>query len=40
MAKIKHIALICMDPDKMAQFYCEVFDMKVMVRRLGAVHLS
>jgi catechol-2,3-dioxygenase len=40
MAKIKHIALICMDPDKLAQFYCEVFDMKVMVRRLGAVHLS
>jgi catechol 2,3-dioxygenase-like lactoylglutathione lyase family enzyme len=40
MAKIKHLALICMDPDKMAQFYCEVFDMKVMVRRLGAVHLS
>lgn len=40
MAKIKHLALICMDPDKMAQFYCEVFDMKVQVRRLGAVHLT
>ena len=32
MAKIKHIAIVCMDPDKLAQFYCDVFDMKVVSR--------
>ena len=40
MAKIKHLAIICMDPNKLAEFYCDVFDMKVQVRRLGAVHLT
>jgi catechol 2,3-dioxygenase-like lactoylglutathione lyase family enzyme len=40
MARIKHIALICMDPDKLAEFYCDVFGMKVQVRRLGGVHLT
>lgn len=40
MAKIKHIALICMDPNKLAEFYCDVFGMTVQVRRLGAVHLT
>ena len=33
MARIKHIALICMDPDKLAEFYCDVFGMTVQVRR-------
>jgi catechol-2,3-dioxygenase len=32
MAKIKHIAIVCMDPEKLAKFYCEVFDMKVVER--------
>lgn len=32
MAKIKHIAIICMDPGKLADFYCDVFDMKVQHR--------
>ena len=40
MARIKHIALICMDPDKLAEFYCDVFGMTVQVRRLGGVHLT
>lgn len=29
MPKIKHIAIICMDPPKLAEFYCDVFDMKI-----------
>jgi catechol 2,3-dioxygenase-like lactoylglutathione lyase family enzyme len=32
MPKIRHLAVICMDPEKMAKFYCEVFDMKVVGR--------
>jgi catechol 2,3-dioxygenase-like lactoylglutathione lyase family enzyme len=32
MPKIKHLAIVCMDPEKLAQFYCEVFDMKVIAR--------
>jgi catechol 2,3-dioxygenase-like lactoylglutathione lyase family enzyme len=30
MPKIRHLAVICMDPEKLAKFYCEVFDMKVV----------
>ena len=33
MSKIKHIAIICMDPPRMAEFYCTVFDMKVLERK-------
>ena len=40
MAKIKHIAMICMDPNKLADFYCDVFDMKVQLRRNGSVFLT
>jgi catechol 2,3-dioxygenase-like lactoylglutathione lyase family enzyme len=32
MPKIRHLAVICMDPEKLAKFYCEVFDMKVVGR--------
>ncbi len=32
MPKIRHLAIVCMDPEKLAQFYCEVFDMKVVAR--------
>ena len=32
MPKIRHLAIVCMDPEKLAQFYCEVFDMKVVQR--------
>jgi catechol 2,3-dioxygenase-like lactoylglutathione lyase family enzyme len=30
MPKIRHLAIMCMDPQKLAQFYCEVFDMKIV----------
>ncbi|MEA2907083.1 MAG: hypothetical protein QOG83_1225 [Alphaproteobacteria bacterium] len=32
MPKIRHLAVICMDPEKLAKFYCEVFDMTVVGR--------
>jgi catechol-2,3-dioxygenase len=32
MPKIRHLAIVCMDPETLAQFYCEVFDMKVVAR--------
>ena len=32
MPKIRHLAIVCMDPEKLAKFYCEVFDMKVVQR--------
>ena len=32
MPKIKHIAIVTMDPEKLAQFYCDVFEMKVVER--------
>jgi len=41
MAKIKHLAIICMDPDELARFYCEVFDLKVVHRSAtGGVFLT
>ncbi len=30
MPKIRHLAVICMNPEKLAKFYAEVFDMKVV----------
>ena len=32
MAKIRHIAIISMDPEKLAAFYEEVFDLEVLHR--------
>jgi catechol 2,3-dioxygenase-like lactoylglutathione lyase family enzyme len=32
MPKIRHLAMVCMDPVKLAKFYCEVFDMKEVTR--------
>ena len=32
MPKIRHLAIVCMDPEKLAKFYCEVFDMKIVQR--------
>jgi catechol 2,3-dioxygenase-like lactoylglutathione lyase family enzyme len=41
MPKIRHLAIVAMDPDKLAKFYCEVFEMKEMHRSpSGNVHLS
>ena len=35
MAKIKHLAMITLDPEALAKFYCEVFDMEVVERGKG-----
>jgi len=35
MAKIKHLAMITLDPDALAKFYCDVFDMKIIERGKG-----
>ena len=41
MPKIRHIALMCMNPEKLAKFYCEVFDMEMVERnRSGGVFLT
>src|SRR4051812_20476704 len=32
MPKIRHLAVICMDPEKLAKFYSEVFEMKIVGR--------
>jgi len=32
MPKIKHMAIVCMDPEELAKFYCDVFDMKIQSR--------
>jgi predicted enzyme related to lactoylglutathione lyase len=32
MPKIKHLAIVCMDPENLAKFYCEVFEMKEFTR--------
>jgi catechol 2,3-dioxygenase-like lactoylglutathione lyase family enzyme len=28
--KIRHLAIMCMDPQKLADFYCDVFEMKIV----------
>jgi catechol 2,3-dioxygenase-like lactoylglutathione lyase family enzyme len=39
--KIRHLAVMCMNPDKLAKFYCDVFDMEVVARNgSGGVFLS
>ena len=41
MPKIRHLAVMCMNPEKLAKFYCEVFDMEEVGRgRTGGVFLS
>lgn len=30
--KIKHLAIVTLDPEKLAKFYCDVFDMEVLHR--------
>lgn len=41
MPKIRHLAVICMDPEKLSQFYAEVFEMKVVARnKSGGVFMS
>jgi catechol 2,3-dioxygenase-like lactoylglutathione lyase family enzyme len=39
--KIRHIAIMCMNPEKLAKFYCEVFDMQEVQRNAsGGVFLT
>ena len=41
MAKIKHLAIVTMDPQKLAKFYCEVFDMKILhASKGGATYIT
>ena len=41
MAKIKHIAIVTMDPPKLANFYTKVFDMKILHQsKGGATYLT
>ena len=41
MAKIKHIAMVSMDPPKLAEFYKQVFDMKILhSSKSGATYLT
>ncbi len=42
MAKLRHIAIISIDPGRLAKFYVAVFDMEVIHRSesSGAVYLS
>ena len=30
MAKLRHLAIACKDPDAMAEFYCKAFDFKIV----------
>ena len=41
MAKLRHLAILTHQPDKLADFYKRVFDMKEQYRtKNGSVHLS
>ena len=41
MPKIRHLAVICMNPEKLAKFYGDVFEMEVVGRnKSGGVFLS
>ncbi len=41
MAKLRHLAIKTADPEKLAEFYKKVFDMKEVVRGTrGSIHLS
>ena len=41
MAKIKHIAIVTMDSEKLAKFYCDVFDMKILhASKSGATYIT
>jgi catechol 2,3-dioxygenase-like lactoylglutathione lyase family enzyme len=41
MAKIKHIAMVTLDPERLAKFYQEVFDMKLLHRtETGGVFIT
>ena len=37
MAKLRHIAIACKDPDAMADFYCKAFDFKLVSSNDGTL---
>ena len=37
MAKLRHLAIACKDPDKMADFYCKAFDFKLVSSNDGTL---
>lgn len=41
MPKIRHLAIMCMDPEKLREFYCDVFEMKFLSRTTaGDIYIS
>lgn len=41
MPKLRHVAIIAMNPEELAKFYCEVFEMEIIDRSpTGGVFLS
>jgi catechol 2,3-dioxygenase-like lactoylglutathione lyase family enzyme len=40
MPKIRHLAIVCMDPENLAKFYCEVFEMKEVTRATRNGHTN
>jgi catechol 2,3-dioxygenase-like lactoylglutathione lyase family enzyme len=40
MPKIRHLAIVCMDPENLAKFYCEVFEMKEVTRSTRNGHTN
>lgn len=41
MPKLRHLAVVAMNPEEMARFYCDVFEMTIIDRTpTGAVSLS
>jgi len=41
MARIKHLAIMTVEPERLAKFYCDVFDMEIINRsETGGVFLS
>lgn len=40
MSRIKHLALVSLDPERLARFYEQVFEMKVQHRSGGAIYMT
>ena len=40
MAKIKHLAIVTLDPERLAEFYEKVFDMKRLNSGNGAIYMT
>ena len=40
MSKIRHLAIMCVDPEKTSSFYEDVFDLKVLYKSKGSVYMT